>query len=260
MKDDGLGDWRIHGATRLTQDAPSMYGGPIHKAGTPIHVGTMTKDSKDRPVGFVTPNATALALSVALKSAVEAKRLSTALIFEDVDTPKGKGKSVGYKDVVPLYDYFEQCMIAVTFSFQALETYSNQIIADNLKGTFDLERRKELRSFTSIEIEKEVSTEEKLATVLPQLLNLSSPKGHKVWEDFVKLKRARDSTTHFKSYDQFHARFEKEIIDRDTLFYQFLNNDTTNFPKWAIYMIKYFASVGELPRWLLKLLEFTKEK
>lgn len=143
-------------------------------------------------------------------------------------------------------------MMAVTFSFQALEAFCNHTITNDLEGTFTLTRKNEGRAFTAIELEREVSTEEKLSSVLPEILGVKSPKGGKVWQDFVTLKRARDSTTHLKSSDQYPDR----NVDRETLFYQFLNNDPTDFPKAAIRMIVYFAETKRLPRWLLKPVEF----
>lgn len=253
MEDDGLGDWRIQAASRIREDVPPAYpGGPSHKAGDAIYLVTSTKNSKNEPVGFVTPSATAMALNIAMQASVEASRLGGKLIFSEVLTPEGKGKSIKAKDIRPLFDYFEKCMMAVTFSFQALEGFCNHTIANDLKGTFTLPRKKELKAFTVIELEREVSTEEKLSTVLPGILGVQSPKGEKVWENFVKLKRARDSTIHLKSTDQYPPR----DIDRDTLFYQFLNNDPTEFPKSAIRMIVYFAETKSLPRWLLKPVEF----
>jgi len=261
MQDDALGDWRIQAAARLAKDVPPAYaGGPSHKTGTPVHLSTATRNSRNQPVGFVTPSATALALSIAMATSVEAERLNSQLIFKEVITPEGKGKSVGYKDVGPLFDYFEYCMMAVTFSFQALETFCNHTIANELKGNFSLQRRKEVKTFTSLELEREVSTEEKLAIVLPDILKMNSPKGKKVWQNFVTLKRARDATIHMKSTDQYPNQYSTGVVDEDTLFYQFLNHKATEFPKAAINMINYFASAKETPRWLIVPLEFLNGK
>ena len=175
------------------------------------------------------------------------------MVFDEILTPNGTGKSVSFKDTVTLCDYFEQCMIAVTFSFQALETFCNHVIANELKGTFNLQRRKEVITVTPIELERLAATEEKLAIVLPQLLARATPKGKKVWDDFVRLKRARDSTIHLKSSDQYPPG---GTIDKDSLFYQFLNRNATDFPKWAISMIKYFVLGSKLPRWFLEPMEF----
>jgi hypothetical protein len=261
MLDDGLGDWRIQAASRLAEDVPAAFpGGPSHKAGTPVHQATSTRVHQKQPIGFVTPSATALALSVAIKASIQAKELREELTFDEVLTPDGKGRSVGFNNIAPLYDYFEYCMIAVTFSFQALETFSNHTIASRLKGTYNLRRRDGTRTVTHMELEREASTEEKLATVLPDILGKKSPKGGTVWQNFVKVKRARDSTVHLKSLDQYPNQHSKVGTEQDTLFYQFLNNDPTDFPKASIRVIKYFVSLEQIPRWLLDPLEFLGEE
>lgn len=262
MQDDGLGDWRIQAATRLAKDLPAAYpGGPSHKAGTPVHLTTSTRDSKQHSLSFVTPSAAALALSIAMKASVQAKELYGKLKLDDALTPEGKSKLISFGNVGPLFDYFEYYMIAVTFSFQALETYCNHVIANELKGTFNLQRKDEPKTFTPIELEREATTEEKLVNVLPSIFGIKSPKGKKVWQNFVKMKKARNSTIHLKSKDQYPKQDLAGVIDRDALFYQFLNNDPTDLPKAAVAMIRYFASVKEIPRWLLDPMEFLgKEK
>lgn len=257
MKDDGLGDWRIRAATRLAADVPPAFpGGPSHKTGAPVYLTTTTTNPKKQPVGFVTPSAVALALSVAMRVSVEAESLGSKLQFEEVLTPTGKGKSVKNQDLGLLYDYFEHCMIAVTFSFQALETYCNQVVADELKNDFSLQRRDGIKFFTPAELEREVSTEEKLSVVLPSLLKVGTPKGKKVWQDFVILKRARDSTIHLKSYDQYPNTPPTNVVDEGNLFFQFLNKKPKDFPKSAIHLIKYFLDQNGLLRWFQKPVEF----
>ncbi|HEX9002673.1 MAG TPA: hypothetical protein VGB07_22390 [Blastocatellia bacterium] len=257
MTDDRLGDWRIQAATRLAADVPSAFpGGPSHKTGTPVYLVTTTTNPKKQPVSFVTPSAVALALSVAMRVSVEAESLASKLQFEEVVTPTGKGKSVKNQDLGLLYDYFEHCMIAVTFSFQALETYCNHVIVDKLKYNFSLQRRDGIKSFTPAELERGVSTEEKLSVVLPSLLGVGTPKGKKVWQDFVTLKRARDSTIHLKSSDQYPNTPPTNIVDEENLFFQFLNKKPKDFPKSAIHLIKYFLDQKELPRWFQNPVEF----
>ena len=148
-------------------------------------------------------------------------------------------------------------MVTVIFSFQALETFCNQTIANELKDTFNLERKKQIQTFTALELEREASTEEKLCNVLPQILGIASPKGLKVWENFVKLKRGRDATVHMKSTDQYPNQYATmEIEDKDTLFYQFLNNNPADFVKYGVNMIRYFAEAKGAPRWLSEPIDF----
>jgi len=249
---DGLGDWRIQAASRLVQAVPPAFvGGPSHAAGAPVHLTTATEDARKRPIGFVTPSSAALALHMAYRSSERARHQHATLKFIEVLTPRGKGYSVAFGDVEPLYDYFEECIGAVIFSFQALEAFSNYEIAQNLKGKFELKRGKDTKSVTPRELERIASTEEKLASVLPTILSLPSPKGRTVWGAFANLKRTRDASVHLKSNDQYPNRIPGGE-EHDSLFRQFLiSDDIAYFVRAAINMMCYFyPTERRTPRWL----------
>jgi hypothetical protein len=256
--DNTLGDWRLLLVTRLAKDQPAAFpGGPTHKAGTPVHLATATRGIGNQPIGFVTPSSTALALNIAMKASLQAMELYQQISFDDVLTPEGPGKSVGYKNAETLFDFFELCMTTVTFSFQALETFSNWIIAERIQEIFTIRRDKKDETFSIDEIERKLSTEEKLHLVLPRLFRIQSPKGRKCWGNFKELKHARDSIIHLKSTDQYPNRSVLGAIDKDSLYFVFLNNRMTVFPKAAIAIIHYFFSDSkEMPRWL----EHTKNR
>ncbi len=128
---------------------------------------------------------------------------------------------------------FENCTIAVTFSFQPLEAFSNQIIQARVKGNYTVQRRGE-EDLSEDELERGLATEEKLVTVLPDLYKLKTPKGQKIWERFVKLNRVRDSTIHLKQRDA------QSKLDLDTLYFQFIIYDAKDFPRAALGMVEYF--------------------
>ena len=245
MKNNGLGDWRIQAATRLAKDVPAAYpGGPSHKAGSPVYLTTVSRDARGHCVGFITPSPTALALSLAASAGKRAVDLRATLALKDVVTPYGSGMSVAQENLPHLFNYFEQCMVAVSFSFQALETFCNDIIANKLEGTFQLRRRRRAEEVSSDELQRIAATEEKLAIVLPAILGLKSPKGRKVWQHFTELKRVRDATIHLKSYEALNRD-----IDEESLFYQFFRLEADRFPRVALDMIEYFIIPGQVPRW-----------
>lgn len=125
-EDDGLGDWRIYAATRLAKDVPAAFpGGPSHKAGAPVYQTHLVKSKEGKYIGFLMPSTTAMALNIAVSASRRAKELRGKLEYKDVLTPHGAGKSVKDETTSILFDFFEQCMISVTFSFQALEVFSN---------------------------------------------------------------------------------------------------------------------------------------
>jgi hypothetical protein len=259
--DDTLGDWRIQGIARVTQDIPAAYpGGPSHKAGTPIYLSTSTRGTGNQPIGFTTPSSTALALNTAINASTESNRLFKLIIFEEVITPEGPGRAIFPKNAGPLFDYFESCMISITFSFQALETFCNWEIADKVKGTITVKRSKGDEDLIADELERKLSTEEKLHLILPSLFGTASPKGRKVWENFKKLKHARDSIVHIKASDQYPNRSNLETVDQDSLYFVFLNNKMTDFSKAAIELIRYFYNApNKVPRWLQKSMELARQ-
>jgi hypothetical protein len=171
VEPDGLGDWRIQAVTHLAKDLPQAFpGGPSHKAGTPVYLTSVINSKEFGFFGFHTPSAAALSLDIALKAASRALQLRPEIISEEVIAPWGKGKQITIENLPTLYEYFQQCMIAVTFSFQALECFCNHSIARKMTGTITLARRRGDETLTAEEVERNISTEEKLATVLPRLL------------------------------------------------------------------------------------------
>jgi hypothetical protein len=244
--DDGLGDWRIAAASRLVKELPANFsGGPSHAAGTPVYQSELVQTQAGEYLGFLTPSATAMAFNIALTASNNAKRLYAMLTYDSVLTPHGPGKSISNERTAELFDFFGQCMIAVTFSYQALEVFANHTISRNLRESMEVKRRKKKESLSPRELESQLSTDEKLALVLPKLLNLPTPKGRQVWEKYKLLKDTRDATIHLKSFDlKTASKSENEI-----LFYRFLNVDPLEYPKAAEMMVKYFQNENK-PRWL----------
>lgn len=248
MDNDDFGDWRIAAVTTLVNDLPAAFpGGPSHKAGTPVYLSSLTKDQQYNAIGFITPSPTALALNAAIRSALLAKSLRSTLAMMDTLTPLGSGKQVANENLPHLYDFFEHSMIAVTCSFQSLEIFCNEIIAQKPQSTFDLVRGKNVVSLRGEDLERRASTEEKIADVLPLFLGLNPPRGSRLWDRFQDLKTSRDSTIHCKS---------KEIraditLDRESLFFHFFRREPTDFPTIAFEVIEYFHQDGRLPRWAL---------
>jgi hypothetical protein len=246
--DGDVGDWRIALATRLAQDLPPAYpGGPAHKAGTPVYQSSLVQTQQGDLVGFTTPSAVAMAMNLAIRASREAARVHTTIAFRTVATPHGAGRGVEQASIPVLYDFFEQCMLSAVFSFQSLEAFCNQVILRELKEAMEVKRRDKRCMLTPIELERQLSTNEKLSQVVPKIRKISTPKGKAVWEPFKRLQEARDATVHLKASDQYST-------DRDSLFFQFFSHKAAEFPKAAADMIRYFyPQQNEWPRWLHRL-------
>jgi hypothetical protein len=252
---EGLADWRVESFGRLANDLPAAFpGGPSHPTGSFVYPApTLVRYPTYNAIGFITPSPTAMALNIAATAAAAAVVLRTQILFQNGVSPIGSVKMVTDKSQPILFDYFEQCMIAVAFSFQSLEAFSNQVIQAHVKETFRVLRKGESKDLSADDLERETPTEEKLATVLPSLLSVKSPKGQKVWERFVKLKRVRDSAIHLKSVDA------QSRLDTESLYFQFLNHNAKDFPRAALEMIEHFRADTKRPLWMARIQERVKE-
>lgn len=240
---DGLGDWRISAASRLANDLPAAFpGGPSHKAGEKVYLTSLVVTEEGENIGFIIPSATAMCLNIAINANKEVEALYDLISYDSVLTPHGKGKSIPSERCDDLFNFFEQGMIVASFSFLAIEVFCNHAISRELKGPLEIERKKGVVKLSPAELERQLSTEEKLSEVIPIIKGVPTPKGKKVWEDFKRLKDARDSTIHLKSSDQ-------ATVDRESLFFQFLSGRTSGYPIAAANLIRYFLQ-GVEPRWL----------
>ena len=216
--EEQLGDWRTAAVTWLTEDVPATAGGaPSHKAGSVVTQAASVKMDNGAVLGFTLPSASAMALDIAAQSALSAIKSLRSFAWHDVLTPDGPGFSIANKDTPELFDFFQQCMVVSAFSFQALEVFCNQSIGRSVKEPIVVKRRGKRVSLTAEELERQLSTNEKLSQVLPGVFDIPTPKGKKAWEPFKELQESRDSAIHLKSNHQY-------AVDENTLYYQFFKN------------------------------------
>lgn len=245
MPNDGLGDWRIAVATTLAEDLPAAYpGGPSHKKGAGLYLTTDSNDEAHGRLSFITPHPSALSFNIAFEYAKEAKKLQSQLAKITVVSPGGPSQAIQMPNIPFLYDYFEQAMIVVTFSFQAIESFVNNEMVHKSISDIRVKRKNKWQTFTPIEAERTLSTEEKVATVLPEILKVPTPKGKAPWEGFKKLKAARDATIHIKNKD-IH-----QLSESDNLFFNFLIDNPVLYPQYAFNVVNWFYKNTEQPRWL----------
>jgi hypothetical protein len=239
-------DWRIQAASTLVHDMPSAYPGePSHPAGSTIAM-TSTIDTPSGKVAFLTPSAVAIALSVAAKGVASAEELKRDFSTAPTPSPDGVVRLMRGSATGELFDYFEQCFTATVFAYQAIEAYCNFKLAYTLSGNMTLQRKKGPVSMNREEIERQVSTSEKLATVLPHVLNRPTPKGTATWERFRELEDVRDATVHLKSHHQWGDSQKME----ESPYTFFLCNSPRVCFEAAIGIIGHFASNHER-EWLL---------
>lgn len=241
MKHSEVIDWRVWKAARVVKaSGPLHLGGGTPQEGDHVYVTTLLDGTSLGDLAFVTPSPVSLALNVAIHAANDAAR-KRRLIHPASET-HGRHLWVTAKELPTLYEFFEKSMVALSFSFQAIESFVNQLITDGLKGTLEIERRSGTVDWDAETIERNCSTEEKLVSVLPAVTTAKSPKGTELWESFVELKRLRNSTIHLKSIDQ----YVRGRADDQTLYYRLLTVDILKSPRTAIAVMKHFSDPGSL--------------
>ena len=111
--DDSQFDWRIEDKGKVAAPHPL--------AGRRILQVSMMKDAHRGLTSFTTPHPSALLLNIALTASATAETLRTFLTMCPSMSPSGEpGKQYSNDCLGNLYNFFEQSVVAVTMSYQAL--------------------------------------------------------------------------------------------------------------------------------------------
>jgi len=238
---DEFGDWRLESVHKLKGDHV-LPGGPV-KNGTLFWKSTWTKEPTYGEVTFPTPHPVALALSVALNAALQARLLRGEISFPKRMAEGGRGADGEY--IPPLFNYFEQCMVVAVFAFQALELWANHSIAEKVTRPLTVVRDKRPKQLKPEELQRTLSTKDKLLKVLSQVFSKKLDHSPDLMADFDLLKSVRDATVHLKSSDH----YIRGKIDENTVYHRFLNDDPLAYVLASIRVMKYFTD-PEKVRWL----------
>lgn len=109
-----------------------------------------------------------------------------------------------------LFDYFESFSSHVVFSFTALEAFANESIPREFE--YEVEKKGQKKLIKKPDIERSINLDEKLHSVLPKALEVTSPKGKKLWQHYKLLKSMRDRIIHLKTVDRSSSGPEHESV------------------------------------------------
>ena len=212
-------DWRYRVATTLDKDFKSPYTGILHKKGTPISVTIFVEHGNQR-ISIGDPSAPALFLSQSNKAYEEAINIHPFL---------GNEPSAERRTSSPVvYDYLELIMSSIIFAYTAIEAFANEEIPDDFSYKAERASSGLLVAYQKDSIERRVSLDEKLATILPQALGKPSPKGLRIWADYVNLRKLRDRIIHLKSRDRTPSK--NDNLHPDSIWSQLLHPKQANYP------------------------------
>lgn len=237
-----LGDWRAATPVWITAiDGQAIKHHPAHQVTTLV--------TPSRHTSFTTPSATALHLSSGWRAARSAAEVKATLQWTSgAVSPGVTSMQASIQAAPPLFDYFEAAMSAAMSSYAAIEAFCNSTVIERAQGSLTLRRRKGNETMTPEDVERRVSTDEKLKRIVPDLMGRPTPAGKSIWQKYVQLKDLRDSVTHFKRKDQ--ARHASHLHE-PTALQALLTADPLSFPETAIAVIGYFFDEDKRPRWLI---------
>jgi hypothetical protein len=240
-------DCRVLGATTLAKPVPAAYpGGPSHEAGTPVYVSAIAPTDNGE-ISFIAPSLSALCISLAIRGMRRAKALKPTVVYQSIVSPRGTATGVANRNTPHLFDMFEACMLTATFSFAALEAFSNYFIAAKMTQPYTLKRKDDAPVIPAEQVPRIASLEEKLATILPDILGVQSPKGLQVWEQFKEIKKVRDAAVHLKAADVYYV--DTHLTAEKPLLSAFFQENVLQFPQYALDMIEHFGPPQEGSQW-----------
>jgi len=167
------------------------------KEGSQITLVSVVPLSKNKVVTIALPNATALFLNMSARAWKEAK-----LLRENSGIDRSRKSQQTFRTYGDAFDYLERVMEAVVTAFSGLEAFVNESIPDDFRYETHRKSKIVLEVMNKTDIERYLSLDEKLASVLPKAVNTKSPKGSRCWSGFRELKKTRDRIIHMKAQDR----------------------------------------------------------
>lgn len=217
--------------TTLAKDMPTgPQGQPSHKKGSEV-VASCVLDTKNLGrFGMVTPNPVFFYLDYAEQNINSATRLLSKInksnkewhMYATTDvTPSDKFRNLNSNQ---LHEYLQRAITIPIFLFTALEAFTNQLIPTDytyqkLPKVFFWKRSKIMNK---VEIERWMSTDEKLTTIIAQLRN-KQIKSTPLWPKYKELKKLRDELVHLKT------REKQSVVAYNDLFKKLIDIDYRDF-------------------------------
>lgn len=183
---------------------------------------------EDKNLVFFAPNNISMSLSLTKKSFKNAKKTFKALLNgRNEKTIKLENKDKGL-----LYEYFEEITTCIIFAYIAVEAFTNAAIPED----FQQERfndRKVKEIWSKENIERWLSTSQKVSEVLPIILKTSDIKKEDFWQQFKALEKLRNDIVHQKTIENGTSLSSEMYVD-------LLSPEVFQKIKSAISVIKFF--------------------
>ena len=240
-------DWRIQCTTSTTVKSQS-HGEEIHKSGVQhINMTVIKYPGKKNYLTIPIPNPSAIYLSLAYQAKLKAGKFIFKLgkrLPDDSEFNTFPNEKITY-----LFDGVEQLISCIIFSYTAIEAFANESIPDNYHFEQLRKDKKCKEIYSKDQIERYIKLDTKLDEILPVIYSLASPKGLKLWNNFIKLEGLRDKFIHLKKTDWEYISLDKGTINN--IWIKLLSEEALKTPFYALELIRYYHQKNE-PRWLRK--------
>lgn len=183
-------------------------------------------------LSFITPNSASMFLNKSWKEYEKGLAIYNEIIKPNLKP--GKTYDVPLDDLPKLYDYIEHIQTSIITIYSAIEALSNLAIPNDFTLT-KVNQKGVTETWNKVNIERWLTTEEKIGKIVPEILGIESPSKFPFWENFKNLKQIRDDIIHQK-----HSIGKPDDIESS--FLQVLLNDTISSKIVAGFeLIKYFC-------------------
>ena len=198
----------------------------------------LTQEVNGREFSFRTPNNIAICLNVGNREYEMAKLLYSGIIYPKLGIGKNK---IIFEDseLDLLYNYFEHIQTSLIFIYTAVEAFANVAIPEAFTHE-KLNNKKVKEIWGKEQIERWLSTTEKICDILPVVLGVNSPKGEPFWTDFKKLEEIRNNIIHQKT-------ISNEVSINSKFLSDFFDERIFRIIYAGYQMIEYFCNKSAVP-------------
>lgn len=158
---------------------------------------------------FDRPNNTSIFLSSSDRELKQAKTIYNTLIRPKIT--QRELFDLSNEDNVLLYDYLEHIQSSIVMAFTAIECLANEILPKDFVYKQKVQGG-EIKEFNNKDIERWVSTIDKIALVLPSALGITNPTKYNFWPKFTKLKDLRNDIIHSRNVLPIDQKEHERII------------------------------------------------
>ena len=190
-------DWRFQ-ASISGLGNELTYNGTILNDEARLTVVVPVRIARKRTLTLPIPNATALCLDRS-----NAAFSQSAILRENAHIDTSIKPDVTFPLGADAMEYFALRLESVVLAVIAIEAFVNESVPDGFTYVSQQGRTSTTVTRAKTDIERFVSLDEKLATVLPAALApCPTPKGRSPWAPYLRLRKLRDRLVHLKTEDR----------------------------------------------------------